>query len=298
MAVKAPVVSNKNVKNTADLLDQLSDLVPTTKKPKAGAKENWDLVLNAEQTLTFNRWIEAKCVSEIVDTRLDSSKDELCEFALDIVCKKLWDSKVRPLNPVLTVKVGNTVDSHAKFLFTDKFKYRFPEIPDDANARDFFVQIFVDLGLEQADAENLVDDELDLNPIVGIRPLTELLNGHYGEKRQFIDSSDAEKEAGRKLMQMLKAQPDADGMCQVEVLTAEERGLLIRRENGIKVKSEFYSRVCLYCHSVEQLKAIFKVIVPIAYPTQQKFAINEVPDKRATRLVQAAANIIGVNLAE
>ena len=81
-------------------------------------------------------------------------------------------------------------------------------------------------------------------------------------------------------------------------LTPEERALAIKREAGIKVKAGFHGRVCNYCHSAAQLKKIFTVIVPIAYPAHQKFGIADAPEVRARRLVEAAGDIIGVTVVE
>lgn len=114
--------------------------------------------------------------------------------------------------------------------------------------------------------------------------------------RSWIDL--AEKEAGRKLLAYLTAQADEDGTCTVEALTPEERALVVKRDPGIKVKAGFYQRVCSYVRSADQLKAVFQVIVPIAYPAHHKYAINDTPEERAGRLVKAAADIIGVGLVE
>ena len=295
-AAPAPV---NNSASAADLLAELSDLVPTKEKPKAGAKQRWEVVVTGAQAEMFSRWITAKSVSEVVDARLENTKDELCEFALNIVAEALWKTKTRPLNPTLTLKTGpagTTLDSTAVYLFQDKFKYRFPDVPDGIKARDHFVEVFRDMGLEMSDATKLVDQELDLNPVVGIRPLTELTSGRYGEKRQYIEATAEEKEAGRKLMKFLTSPADEDGNCTVAALTPAERQLIIKRDSGIKVKAGFIGRVCNYCHSVDQLKAVFKVIVPIAYPAHQKFAINDTPERRAVRLKDAAADIIGVKI--
>jgi hypothetical protein len=295
MAAKKPAAPASTA-SAADLLNELSDLVPKTEKPKAGAKQKWEVVLTGYQAEVFGRWISAKNVSEVVDTRLENSKEELCEFALGVVAEAMFKSKTRPINPTLVVKKAGSqqVDSQAVYLFSDKFKYRFPEVPDGVKARDFFVQTFEGLGLTKGDAEKLVDQELDLNPVVGLRPLTELTQGKYGEKRQYIESTAEEKEAGRKLMLFLTGKPDENGQCTVEALTPQERALIIKRDPGIKVKAGFYGRVCNYAHSVDQLKAIFKVIVPIAYPAHQKFGLNDTPEVRAKRLIDATADIIGV----
>lgn len=295
MAKTTKSATGNKVATAADLLNQLGALAPTA-KPKAGGKQKWEIVLTGDDAEKFNRWISAKMVSEVTDARLENSKDDFGEFAMDVIAKQLWKSKVRPTNPTFIVKSGTATDSTLVYLFTDKFKYRFGEMPADVVPRNFFVDIFVGLGLEKGDSERLVDNELDFSPVMGIRPLTELTQGRYGEKRQWMDATAEEQEAGRKLMSYLTAQPDANGNCEVEALTPEDRAIILKRDPGIRVKADFYARVCSYCHSVEQLKAIFKVIIPIAYPAHPKFGINDSPELRTKRLVNAAADIIGVGV--
>lgn len=295
---KAPAAANTNAASAADLLNELSDLVPATEKPKAGGKQRWEITVTGRDAEIVSRWIEAKMVSDVVDTRLDNSKEELCEQALEVVANAFWKTKTRPQNPTFLVKRDDGSTDKAVYLFTDKFKYRFPDVPDGVKPRDHFVTVFVGLGLEQGDAEKLVDQELDFNPVVGLRPLTELTQGRYGEKRVYIEATPEEKEAGRKLMLFLTAKPDEDGTVSVPGLTPQERALVIRRDPGIKVKAGFYGRVCNYCHSVDQLKSVFKVIIPIAYPTHQKLGIGASPENRAKRLVESAADIIGVSVVD
>lgn len=293
----APVPANKNTANAADLLGQLGALLPPA-KPKATGKQKWEVVLSGDDAVKFNRWIEAKMVSEVTTSRLENSKDDFTELAMDVIAKSMWKSKTRPSNPVFIVRTDDKNDSQCVFLFTDKFKIRFPEMPEDVVPRNFLIGIFVGLGLEEGDAARLVDNELDLNPVVGIRSLTELLQGRYGEKRQWVEASDEEKAVGQKLMAYLTAVPDETGEATVPALTPQERALVIERDSGIKVKADFYARVCSYCHSVEQLKAIFKVLIPVAYPAHQKFGMNDTPESRTNRLVSAAADIIGVGVTE
>lgn len=287
-----------NANAVAGLLDQLNDLVPAKAPPKAGAKQKWEVELTGRDAENFIRWLEAKSVGDLVDARLETSKDELTGFGLNLWANTLWKTKNKPGNPVFIVKRAGSTDCLATFIVQDKFKTRFPEIPEGANPRDFLVGVFVDLGLEQADAEGLVDNELDLSPVVGITSLTELTQGKYGEKRAWIDATPEQQEAGRKLLAFLTARPGDDGNVTVEGLTPAERVLLIQRGTGVKVKAGFYSRVCTYVHSAEQLRAVFKVIVPIAYPSHQKFGVNDTPNQRATRLIESAAGIVGVGVKE
>jgi hypothetical protein len=126
--------------------------------------------------------------------------------------------------------------------------------------------------------------------VTGIRSLTELLDGHYGEKRVWFDSTQEEKEAGTKLAALLMW--DGTGPAP-EPLSPEDKSLIVRRDTTVTMKSEFYSRVSLYCENVEQLRGVLTVIKPIIFPSYSKFAINDSESGRLKRKIEAAAEILG-----
>lgn len=279
--------------NAANVLDELADLVPAT-KPVAKGKSKWELPLSSEAETSFGRWIEAKTVAEPVLKRLENSKDEVNEFCLRQMAQRLFDSKSKPSNPeIKTRNAKGEVDHQAVFLMTDKFKYRFPEVPEGVAVKGFFTQMFVDLGLHQTDAARLVENEIIFTPITGIRKLNEMLQGHFGEGREFIPATEEEQTAVRKLVAYIRAVANPGETVEVEPLTAAEKALIMERDSGITVKAGFYDRVATYCQNVDQLMAIFKVIQPIVYPAYPKFAMSDTAVNQMQRKIAAAADILG-----
>lgn len=295
MATK-PASGGRKAGAAADVLGQLAALAPTTAKPKAGKATKWEMPLSDEAKEFAVLWINGKTVMEPVVKRVENSKDEFCRYAVRHMAEKLFANKSKPSNPIVVIRKddGKTVDHQFQFTMTDKFKFRFPDVPEDAEPRDHFIGIFKNLGLHPNDAERLVDNELDFNPVVGIRSLTELLEGRYGEGREWVDSSAEEKAAGAKLAALLTW----NGGDPPEPLTPEEKAVVVERSPGIQVKAGFYDRVATYCQNVDQLMGVFTVIQPIAYPVYAKFAINDSETVKTRRKIEAAADILGTSTSE
>lgn len=295
MATKKPAKSAPSAvsANAANVLDELADLIPAA-KPVAKGKSKWELPLDAGASTSFTRWIEAKTVAEPVLKRLENSKDELNEYCLRDMAKRLFETKSKPSNPELKTRTDKgEVDHQAVFLMTDKFKYRFPEVPEGVSAKAHFVKVFTDLGLHPNDAERLVDNEVVFTPITGIRKLNEMLQGRFGEGREFIPASAEEQTAVRKLVAYIRAVANPGEMVEVEPLTPAEKALIMERDSGITVKSGFYDRVATYVQNVDQLMAIFKIIQPIVYPAYPKFALSDTAVNQTQRKIAAAADILG-----
>ena len=288
---------NKSVGAAAGVLGALAAIAPTTAKPKSSKPTKWELQLTPESRADAERWINGKTVLEPVASRVESAKNDFLEYAFDVLAEKLFTNKTKASNPLVILKKedGRTVDHQFQVTMTDKFKYRFPDVPEGVDPHEHFVQVFVDLGLHPNDAENLVENELDFNPITGFHTLTELLEGRYGEGREWIDSSEEEKLAGNKFAAFLVW----DGTGDVpEALTPEEKLLVIKRSPGLTVSAGFYDRVATYCQNKNQLLGIFKVIQPIIYLASPKFAVNDTETDKTRRKIEAAADILGTETSE
>jgi hypothetical protein len=273
----------------ANVANKIANL--KTEKPKS-SKEKWQMPLTEEAEKNALRWINAKTVSEPIEENLQRAKDDFNEYASKYMANKLFETKSRPSNPLVVIKKENgDVDHQFQFMMVDKFKYRFPNCPDDVETREHFIGVFESIGLHPQDAENLVDNEIDLNPMTGIKSLTTLLEGHYGSNREWIDSSDEEKTVGEKLANMIFW----DGKSKLEPFTESEQAMIIERDPGVQVKSGFLDRVATYCQSLDQLLAIFSVIQPIFYPSYAKFAVNDDQKIKTNRLIEAASCILGSN---
>lgn len=292
-AAKKSAAPAANVNNAANVLDELADLMPDA-KPVAKGKQKWEMPLDPGAQASFTRWIEAKTVAEPVQKRLDNSKEEVNEFCLRDMAKRLFETKSKPSNPELkTRNEAGAVDHQAVFLMTDKFKYRFPEVPEGVGAKGHFVKVFIDLGLHPNDAERLVENEVVFTPIMGVRKFNEMLQGRFGEGREFIPASVEEQTAIRKLVAYIRAAGNPGETVAVEPLTPAEKALIMERDSGITVKSGFYNRVATYVQNVDQLLAVFKIIQPIVYPAYPKFAMSDTAVNQTQRKIAAAADILG-----
>lgn len=291
MATKS-TTGRKNAGAAAGVLGALAALVPTTAKPKAGQQTKWIMELTPEATADAERWVNGKTVLEPVEKRVENAKNDFLEFALDVMVTKLFVNKTKASNPlvILTKEDGKTVDHQFQITMTDKFKYRFPDVPEGADPREHFVEVFQNVGLHPSDAENLVDNELDFNPITGFKSLTELMEGYYGAGREWIEASEDNKIAGQKFANLLLWDGTGDAP---EALAPEEKALVIQRNPGLTVKAGFYNRVATYCQTKEQLAGVFKVIQPIIYPSSAKFAVNDTETDKTRRKIEAAADILG-----
>ena len=282
----------KNAGAAADVLGKLSALVPTKAKPKAGQVEKPVMVLTAEAEVDAQRWVAAKTVVDYAEKRVENSKSDFCEYATRYMAEKLFANKNKTSNPLIILKKadGKTVDHQFQYTMTDKFKYRFPEVPEGIDPRDHFISVFTDIGLHPSEAEKLVDNELDFNPITGTKTLTELMEGSYGGGREWIESTEEEKIAGNKYAALLMW---SAGEEVPEPLTMEEKALVIERSPGMQVRAGFYGRVSSYCQNVDQLMGVFKFIQPIAFPVYAKFAMNDTMTEKTKRVIEAAADILG-----
>jgi hypothetical protein len=292
MATKPTTGRSKNSGAAADVLGALAALVPTKATPKATKSTKWEMELTPEARKDAERWINGKTVLEPVQKRVENAKNDFLDFALDVMVKKLFANKTKASNPLVVLKKDDekTVDHQFQLTMTDKFKYRFPDVPEGVDPHEHFVEVFVGVGLHPKDAESLVENELDFNPITGFRTLTELLEGRYGEGREWIDSSAEDKLAGGKFAALLMWDGTGD---PPDALTPEEKLLVIERSLGMTVKQGFYDRVATYCQNVSQLHGVFKIIQPIIYPASPKFAVNDTATDKTRRMISAAADILG-----
>lgn len=284
---------NPVVQSVTNVLDSLIASLPVVKPINKGKIAKWNIDLDENGQEVFERWIEAKILSEPVLQRMENSKDALNAICLREFTEKFYEARNRPSNPQLVCTKEGKEDHTATWLFTDKFKVRLPEVQDGQDAKTTYIAAFCEIGLHATEAEKLVHNELIINPVIGVRPINDLLNGHFGKSREFIPASDIEKSAGRKLAAFLTARSEST----FEPLTDEERMVMIERDNGVAVRTGFLERVCSYVKSANELMAIFKLLQPVVYPSYAKFAINDNPVEQGNRKISAAAHILGASVA-
>lgn len=278
----ATKTDKKNTKSASDLLGSLSKKAPKAKKKTAKERNTLDLPKDVQDSLV--KWVEAKLLSEVIDSRLKNKGEEVKEACLELMLEHLWEHGSLPGNPSL--KLNNSAghpDIQAIYILQKKFKIRIPVVDDEA-PEETAARILVDAGLSEENAEKLVEAELDMTPQTGIRPLNELVEGHYGENKEWIEASADEQEAGRKLLAFLTADSDDAAEVTVEALTDDERDTVIRRSNKIVVRAGFFERVKSYCTTPDQLTAVFQIIQPVHYPSRAKLGISDTPERKNERL--------------
>ena len=275
--------------------DLLSSLAKKGKKaePKNTKPERQELKLNDPYIQNaFKRWIEASNVFTLVESRKDNMAQEVSDYCVGAICEWMQEHKSFPGNPKLELKnEKNEPDISAIFQMQDR--YTIKKNDDGETTPEMIVSSLIDVGVPSQIAEQIVKEELTFTSITGSRPLNELLEGHFNKERQFVEATDLEKSAGNKLAKFL--------LCEeinkdIVPLTDEEREVTIRTTSKIVVKKEFIKRVHMYAKTVDEIKAVFKVITPVSFPSHPKFGINDVPPVRLSRLVRAAADIVGVEV--
>ncbi|NCA13962.1 MAG: hypothetical protein EBS89_07485, partial [Proteobacteria bacterium] len=238
---------------------------------KAAAKtevEGWQMPMTPESTAVAVRWLQAKLVLKPVETREQNAKDELSEYCFRQMAEQIFKTKNRVTNPRVTIaKEDGTTDHSFIFLLQDRLKVNLPAPKPGQDHRELLIQTFVDAGLHEQSATQLVDRELDIEPVSSIRNPKELL----------------------KLLDLVLW----DGTGTPPALSDEDRKILIVTTETVKVRSGFLDRVASYCQSVDQLMAIFRHITPTSFPSHEKFALNDSPESKLHRLVDACREIIG-----
>jgi hypothetical protein len=291
----SPVTSTNGSARTSAASSTLGRLAsmasPTAPKSVSTKGPKWELPLTNDAEQLAQRWASGKVILDPLTKRVERDRNDFNAYALSVVLKKMWDTKDRPSNPIVRVhKADGDVDHEFQWLFTDSFGLEFPKLNPDDDARQKFIDTIVDLGLPETDAAKLVDNEFDFNPVVGFRSLTELLHGSYGEGREFIEASADQKAAGEKLSALVAW--DGKGKAP-PALTEAERRLVLEHSPNAKLRAGFLSRVCNYCHSLEQLQALFTVIKPKVYPAHLNYAIADNGVEQARRKIEAATEVVG-----
>jgi hypothetical protein len=272
-------------------INALNSLAATAKKNKQNSSDRPTVAVPEVALDAFERLVEANAVLEVAESRKEVEATVVNEIMLDAFAETVFRLGTTPANPKLEVKLGDgRPDLAGIFQVQGRFKINVPEtVNDDDNMEARFLYALREAGLTEEQARKLYENEIDANPIVSLRPFNELVNGHYegeGKTRTFVEATEAEKAAGQKLLQFVLGQT-------ADPLTDEEKDLVVRQEESIKVKANFLQRLKLYCENATQVKGILKVIQPVHYVSHMKFGISDTPEDRQHRLVAAAANVLG-----
>ena len=266
----------------SDLFKKLSG---SLNKKKAEKKPERPMVEVPDEALeAFQRLVGAKAVLDVVESRADAEKGIVHEIMLDAFAKTLFDHGTQPVNPRFYIDKDGRDDMTGVFQVQTRFKVNIPEGDESPDER--IVQALVFAGIDKKTARLLVNNEVDAEPVVSLRPFNELVNGHYVGK-QFVKATQEEQAAGEKLLAMVMGQ-------KVKPLTEDERDLVIRKEDKTKIKGGFFERLASYCESSDEVLSILRVITPTHFVSHMKFGVSDTPEERQSRLIDEAADILGV----
>lgn len=278
----APVVSTPVVKTKPSAADMLGALTGGKVKAKKPAKpERPEVELSEYAQELFADLAPATELANIFQSHADNAKGQFNSEVFDEYTKTMWANRSQPTNPALKVRNdAGQVDCEGIMIVQEKIKIQIPDAEDPIEST---VDLMVKSGVTETVARSLVENEVDFTPTIGLRPFTELMNGHY-EERQLIDATAAEKAVAEKILAFV-----------TNDLSEEERDLVIRNDAGTVVKQGFLQRVATYATSEAELKAIFKVMTPVHYPKGVKFAVSDTPVNKTNRLISKASEILGTD---
>jgi hypothetical protein len=285
--ISIPVAIRGGGKSAGDLLAGLASKAKAPEKKADAKKQHPELQLQDDTQQLFTRFAKVKQLYDVVEGELDSVKGELNENLFDAWTTGLWTQKAWASSPAIKVRDANgKVDAEGLYIVQEKFKL---QIPDNDNPVDSIIEGLVapsqdgDDNTEPLTAENaakLVENEVDFSPQLTLRPFNELVVGHYVD-RQLIESTDAEKAVGQKLLEFV-----------TNHLTAEEQALVLVNKPNTVVKKGVLQRITTYVKSKKQLVRALQYFVPVNYPKGAKFGVTLTPVTRAEALADFAEELL------
>lgn len=273
LTVSTPVVKT----TAASMLGALAG--KATKKAAAAKPERPEVELSEYAESLFAEFAPAAELANVFKECADNIKSQLTEEVFQEYVSTMWSSKSQPTNPALKARnEAGDVDCEGIFIVQEKISV---QCPDPNDPVDSTVALLVKVGVRQVAACNIIENEVDFSPKIGLRPFTELVSGHY-EDRQFIEATAKEKSVAEKILEFV-----------TNNLTDEEKEIVLRNETSTVVKKGFLERVATYVASEEELKAVFQVLKPVNYPKGAKFAVKDTPVGKTNRLISKASEILG-----
>lgn len=280
---KSMTENKPKAKSAADLLAGLASKGTTQKKATA-TKERLIMTISETGEDLYRRFAPAKQLLDVVEAEVEAVKGELNVELFDSWTQLCWDHKNQPANPAIQVRnADGKIDCEGMFVVTERISV---QIPDPANPAESVATLLVEMGVDKAKAESLVNSEVSFTPVLSLRPFMELIEGHYGKDRQFVEATPTEKAVGEKILKLL-----------TENLDDDEKALVLVNVPKTVVKKGFLQRVATYANAKSQLASIFKVFVPVVQNRNAKFAVSDTPVEQTNRLVSFAKKLLGEKLA-
>jgi hypothetical protein len=277
-------------------LDALNELSAAVKPKKKATSERPVVECPTSVHSSFARFTAAKSIFDVAESRVQVEKDIVCNVMLEAYMATMFNTGAQPLNPTISLEKGGRVDSTGIFQVKQQYKFNLEE--GAGKVKDRMIAALKEAGYNRVEklevdgkivlkcmAAALVEAEIDTTPRTGLRPFNELSIGHYVDK-QFVPATDEEKLIAEKLIGFVMGR-------KVEPLTEREREIVVVKEDRIKVKDGFLARVRLYCISLEEVKAIFRIIVPTNYLSHVQWAIQDTPEQKIDRMVKEFTSLVG-----
>jgi len=286
--VSIPLPRDTGPINAADLLASLKG-----KKKTAGKTAQTDRpALSLTQTAmeAVRKWIPLNLLFNYFESKHKAAQTAMDEELKDLYYDAMWDAKSQPVNPKLLVSDEHgKPDMEAMLIVMEKFRVEMPEIVEDDDKDSVvykMIEIFVRIGVNKDKASLLVKNEMLIEEWKSI-PLTELMVGKKVGK-DFVPPSAYGKSAAEKLiLAIMTGSP-------LNLTEAEQEAMVVSTAFQVSVKGGFLNRVCSYCDTKEQLKAIMKLVVkPVLAHRGAKIGISNTLAERNARLIASAENVLG-----
>lgn len=285
-SIPAPRVTGSPLTSAASLLAAFAKKAPATPKSKQRAT----MALTPEASDLMRVWVPAKVIAKVFEENLDLAQAALDEQLRKIYVKTMWASKSQPENPNMVVNSANgKPDMSALLVVMEKFTINAPDCSDGSDPKEAFVTTLVGIGLQEAKARELVENELFFEPTVSIN-LTALF---YGSKvgSSWQAPTSIQQTAATKVLNYLAGNSEA--------LTPDEQNTLVTTTTTKVVfkNSGFLSRAAGYCASEDVLyKMLTVVFKPQFQHRSPKMGVSDDVSTRNARLAQEAVKILSANL--
>jgi hypothetical protein len=267
-----------------NLLKNLTATAP--KKDSKPTQDRPSVEIPDVARLAFVRLVSANAILEVAEARKEAEETIVKDTMLEAFAASLFRNGTMPPNPKLTADRKGKPDMAGIFQVQQRYKIN---MPDDVDGNsDIPVRLkyaLVEAGLDVEDADDLVTNEIDAEPLVTLRPFGELVNGHYegqGKNRTFVEATATEKAVGQKLLEFVSG-------IGGDPLSDEERALVVQVQENVKVKEGFLARL----KTQDQVVAVLKVITPVHFVSHMKYGISDTPEQRQERLKEIADDLIG-----
>ncbi len=251
-------------------LNALNNLLVTSEKKTA--EERPVMPVPTAAKLAFARLVPAKAIQDIAEKRVKIEQSIVKDEMLAVYADILFNQGTRPTNPRLKVEKDGRPDISGLYQVQEKFKLNYEK--GEAPVKDRLAAALTKAGFTSDEANNIIEGEINYQPLTVLRPLNELAEG-----------TATERSAAQKVIAL------ATG-ATTEPFTAEERAAALTKIEVIEVKDGVLQRVKSYCKSATDLRNLFRVIEPVNFVSHTKFAESDTEEQRTQRLADEAKTLV------